>query len=51
MEMWMNSYLLAQILVQERLQEQERKREPIVLYNFNFDWVRPIVKNLIGLFL
>jgi len=51
MEMWMNSFLLAQIMTEERL--QERKREPIVLYNynFNFNWLRPIVKNLVGLFL
>jgi hypothetical protein len=51
MEMWMNSHLLAQIILQERL--QERKREPIVLSNFsiNFDWLQPIVKGLVGLFL
>jgi len=49
MEMWMNSYLLAQIITDERL--REHKREPIVLYNFNFNWLRPIVKNLVGLFL
>ena len=49
MEMWMNSYLVAQIMTEERL--QQRKREPIVLYNFNLNWLRPIVKNLIGLFL
>lgn len=49
MEMWMNSYLLAQMMIEERL--QERKREPIVLYNINFNWLRPIVKNLVGLFL
>ncbi|GEM_PF-1075790 len=49
MEMWMNSYLLAQIITEERL--QKHKQEPVVLYNFNFNWLRPIVKNLVGLFL
>ena len=49
MEMWMNSYLLAQIINEERLQKY--KREPIVQYNINFSWLRPIVKNLVGLFL
>ncbi|MEJ5310137.1 MAG: hypothetical protein WHX52_10215 [Anaerolineae bacterium] len=47
MEMWMNSYLLAQIITEERL--QQHRREPVVLFNFN--WLRPIVKSLVGLFL
>ena len=49
MEMWMNSFLLAQIINEERL--QTHKREPVALYNLNFKWLRPIVKNLVGLFL
>lgn len=49
MEMWMNSYLLAQIINEERL--RERKREPIVLYDINWNWLRHIVKSLVGLFL
>lgn len=49
METWMASYLLAQIMTEERL--RERKREPIVLYSINFNWLRPIVKSFIGLFL
>jgi hypothetical protein len=49
MEMWMASYLLAQIITEERLHKQ--KQEPIVQHNINFDWLRPIVKNLVGIFL
>jgi hypothetical protein len=49
MEMWMASYLLAQVMTEERL--RERRREPIVLYDINFNWLRPIVKSLVGLFL
>ncbi len=49
METWMASYLLAQVITEERL--RERRQEPIVLYNINFDWLRPIVKSLISLFL
>jgi hypothetical protein len=49
METWMASYLLTQIITEERL--HERKREPIVLDTINFKWLRPIVKNLVGLFL
>jgi len=36
-------------MLEERL--RERKREPVVLFNVNFNWLRPIVKSLVGLFL
>lgn len=49
MENWMASYMLAQVMLEERL--RERKREPVVLFNVNFNWLRPIVKSLVGLFL
>ncbi len=49
MEMWMASYLLAQIIAEER--RRKHRQEPIVLHDINFDWLRPIVKSLAGLFL
>ncbi|HOU15320.1 MAG TPA: hypothetical protein PKZ84_19610 [Anaerolineae bacterium] len=49
MENWIASYMLAQVMLEERL--RERKREPVVLFNVNFNWLRPIVKSLVGLFL
>ena len=49
METWIATYQLAQVIAEER--RNERRREPIVLYNVNFNWLRPIVKNLVGLFL
>ncbi|HQE92384.1 MAG TPA: hypothetical protein PLH19_02040 [Anaerolineae bacterium] len=48
MEMWVATYL-AQVLTEERRREQGR--EPIVLFDINFKWLRPLLKSLIGLFL
>jgi hypothetical protein len=49
METWIATSMLAQAIAEER--RNEWKREPIVLFNFNFNWLKPVVKNLIGLFL
>jgi len=47
MEMW--AYYVARVVTEERL--RERKHKPVEFYNVNFNWLRPIVKNLVGLFL
>ncbi len=49
METWFGAYYVAKVITEERL--RERRQEPIVLYDVNFNWLRPIVKSLVGLFL
>ncbi|MGC9394805.1 MAG: hypothetical protein ACP5J4_08115 [Anaerolineae bacterium] len=48
MEMWFSARL-ARMITEERLRGQ--RREPTVLDSINFNWLQPMVKNLIGIFL
>jgi hypothetical protein len=48
MEMWFSSRL-ARMIAEERL--HGRRQEPIVLGHINFNWLQPVVKSLISLFL
>ena len=49
MEMWFSTNYTAKVVVEERL--HARGQEQVVLERITLNWLRPIVKSLIGIFL